>query len=329
MENTSTLALEVPAVRASCHRFEETCANFLVGAQNADGGWPWHRGETSAAEATAWSILALGGMERSAERSRATERGIYWLERMQLAEGAWAAFEGHRMGCWVTAPACLALARSGGSEQALVRGAQWLCEAWPAEGGVWWKLRSRLLGRNSVVEQNSTLCGWNWTPGTASWVEPTAHALIALQAVGKALSPAEAGKRIEMGEAMLYDRMCAGGGWNSGNPMVYGASGIPRIGSTAWALLALRGRAERAENRASLDWLEGEYEGIEGAASLAVAHLCLAAYGRAQGEPSERLEAMHGKNGFLRNIGVTAWAAMALGGAGKWLGMTAGVEVRQ
>jgi hypothetical protein len=153
--------------------------------------------------------------------------------------------------------------------------------------------------------------------------------LIALKAVGKALSPAGAEERIEMGEAMLYDRMCAGGGWNSGNPMVYGASGIPRIGSTAWALLALRGRDERVENRTSLDWLEGEYEGIQGAASLAVAHLCLAAYGRVQEELGEELEEMHRKNEFLRNTAVTAWTAMALGGAWEWLGLAAGAKARQ
>ena len=328
MGSVSTLAAEFPAVRASSHPFEETCTNFLVEAQNMDGGWPWHPGETSATEPTAWSLLALDGMEKSEERFRATERGVYWLERTQLAGGAWAAFGGHRMGCWVAALACLALARSGRANWAVARGAEWLCEAWPAEGGVWWKLRSRLLNMKSVVEQNSALCGWSWTPGTASWVEPTAHALIALNAVGNALSPAGAEERIEMGEALLFDRMCAGGGWNSGNPMVYGASGIPRVGSTAWALLALRGREERVENRTSLDWLEGEYEGIEGMASLAVAYLCLAAYGRAQEEPGGRLEEMYRKNKFLRNTGVAAWAAMALGGAWEWLGM-AGVEARQ
>ena len=30
---------------------------------------------------------------------------------------------------------------------------------------------------------------------------------------------------------MLYDRMCPGGGWNCGNPKVYGVAGEPLVGS--------------------------------------------------------------------------------------------------
>ncbi len=323
MSATSLMTVEIPAVGAARHGFGERCNEWLERAQGADGGWPWHPGERSATEATAWSLVALGGAAITEERCEAIERGIAWLERTQLADGGWAAFAGQGRACWVTAPACLALAKQGGSEEATARGAKWLCESWPAEGGAWWRLRSRMLGRSSVVEQDSKMRGWSWMPKTASWVEPTAHALMALHAAGKELRPAKAAERMEMGEAMLYDRMCEGGGWNSGNPRVYGVSGIARIGPTAQALLALRGHEKRAENQASLDWLENEYEKIEGPGSLAAAHLSLAACGRKRRDAAERLEEMHAKNGFLSNIGVTAWVGMALGGACGWLGRAA------
>ena len=46
---------------------------------------------------------------------------------------------------------------------------------------------------------------------------------------------------------MLYDRMCPGGGWNCGNPMVYGVPGEALIVPTVWALLALRDEPKKTE----------------------------------------------------------------------------------
>jgi hypothetical protein len=111
---------------------------------------------------------------------------------------------------------------------------------------------------------------------------------------------------------MLYDRMCPGGGWNSGNPLVYGVAGVPRIGPTAWALLALREQAERVENQLSLEWLEGAYGTIHGAASLALAHRCLAAYGRRVSPLAPALGKLYPQNRFLENALTHAWILLAL-----------------
>jgi hypothetical protein len=126
---------------------------------------------------------------------------------------------------------------------------------------------------------------------------------------------------------MLYDRMCPGGGWNSGNPLVYGVAGVPRIGPTAWALLALRDHPERAEIKLSLKWLAGAYLAIRGAASLALAHRCLAAYGRPVAPLAPALGELHSHNRFFENVVTTAWVLLAwneeLSGTAPYTGETA------
>jgi hypothetical protein len=163
-----------------------------------------------------------------------------------------------------------------------------------------------------VARQDSSLRGWNWTPGTASWVEPTAQALLFLRSLPPEMLSPQALKRRQLAERMLYDRMCPGGGWNSGNPLVYGVPGVPRCGPTAWALLALRDHAERAEIRLSLEWLEGAYVAIRGGASLALAHRCLTAYGRRLPPLSAALDELYGHHHFFENVLTMAWAALAL-----------------
>jgi hypothetical protein len=53
-------------------------------------------------------------------------------------------------------------------------------------------------------------------------------------------------ERIEMSIAMLLDRMCPGGGWNSGNGVAFGVALDPYIDATAIALLALQQRQHGA-----------------------------------------------------------------------------------
>jgi hypothetical protein len=124
-------------------------------------------------------------------------------------------------------------------------------------------------------------------------------------------------KRRQLAERMLYDRMCPGGGWNSGNPLVYGVAGVPRVGPTVWALLALRDESERAEIQMSLDWLEGAYGTIHGAASLALAHRCLAAYGRRVSPLAPALGKLYPQNRFFENVLTNAWIILTLNEEGK------------
>ena len=250
-------------------------------------------------------------------------RGARVAAEAQRADGSWPSFPGQPQGCWVTSVASQALHLQGGAQNAVQRGLEWLLKAWPAEGAVWWRLRQTLFP-SRVVRQDISLRGWSWTPGTASWVEPTAHALGFLRSLPPETLPPAAAKRRQLAERMLFDRMCPGGGWNSGNPLVYGVGGVPRIGPTAWALLALRDHSGRAEIQMSLQWLEGAYGAIHGAASLAMAHRCLAAYGRRVPPLAPALAEPYSHNHFFGNVLTIAWVILALNEEGSGVARTAG-----
>ena len=297
---------------------------FLREVQNPDGGWGYRPANRSAVEPTCWALLALAGTHEGTGLERAASRGRDWLLATQLPDGSWPAFPGQQEGCWVTPLACLALREHDAAPDALAKGLNWLCDAWPGESTLWQRLRLRLFAPSSQVRQNHSLRGWSWTPSTGSWVEPTAYALILLRNLFPGVGPRRVLKRRQLAEAMLYDRMCPEGGWNSGNPFVYGVAGDPLIGPTVWALLALQKHRERAENRKSLDWLAGVYEQAQGPGSLALAHICLETYGRAPWPLEPELKRLYQMNRFLENVVVAAFAAMALDPAAGWRRWAAG-----
>jgi hypothetical protein len=300
-----------PATSTQTGLLESVMVPLLTAAQNVDGGWGYHAEAPSRVEPTSWAVLALDKHDREAHKD-ASERAKAWLRERQLRDGAWPARPGAQEGSWTTALACLGLLDDPASRAAEARGITWLCREYPREASWLWRLRYRLSGAGQLVRQDPTLHGWNWVAGTASWVEPTAYALLVLaNAPGETL-PAEAGKRRERAEAMLFDRMCPGGGWNLGNPQIYGVAGVPGVTTTSWALLALQGHADRPEVQQSLGWLEAVYGEIESSNSLSLAHLCLEAYGRPAAPLEPTLARLFSANQFLRDVRVGALATLAL-----------------
>jgi len=158
------------------------CLEFLVTNRNPDGGWGYYPRSPSGVEATAWALMALGASHETPTLDGVCGEGRQWLLKAQRGDGSWPAFPGQPQGCWVTSLASQALYLLGGPEGAVDRGLDWLVRAWPAEGSVWWRLRQSLIP-SGIVRQDSSLRGWNWTPGTASWVEPTSHALLFLNSL--------------------------------------------------------------------------------------------------------------------------------------------------
>ena len=303
-------------------RRESYGVDFLITNQNPDGGWGYHAASPSAVEATAGALTALISLGEASPPGEACARARDWLLRAQCPDGSWPAFPGQPQGCWTTSVASQALCLQGGAQTAVERGLHWLLNAWPAEGTVWRRWLQTLFP-SRAARQNNALRGWNWTPGTASWVEPTAHALLFLRSLPPDMLPPLAAKRRKLAERMLFDRMCPGGGWNSGNPLVYGVAGVPRIGPTVWALMALRDESDLGEIQMSLRWLVDAYSGIQGAASLALAHRCLRVYGRSVPRLAPALGELYFRNRFFENVLTTAWVVLALAEDGSEFAQTA------
>jgi hypothetical protein len=112
--------------------------------------------------------------------------------------------------------------------------------------------------RPQTVAFDPALGGWPWEAGTSSWIEPTAHALMAL---GRAAGHVEHGglrDRMDVGKRMLLERRCRDGGWNYGNRRVLGADLPSYPETTALALMALDGHASvkwgDALNQVEREW---------------------------------------------------------------------------
>lgn len=305
---------------------EQVCEPFLRRAQNSDGGWGYRPGATSAVEPTCCALLALESLGRGENFSPESKRGCDWLAGVQLQNGSWPPYPGQEQGSWVTGLACLALQAQQSAPGQVEKAARWLTHARPGTLNFLGRVKLRLSARKLGMAQNPALYGWSWTAGTSSWVEPTAVALIALRQMAGTNNGKRAASRRRMGEELLLDRMCPGGGWNCGNPMVYGTPGMPLIGPTAWALFALAGLPERDEVRQSLEWLERSYSSIRGPGSLAQAHLCLETFGRILPALEPALQHAFTANEFFEQVPVMAWAALALSATPNWLRAT--VEAR-
>jgi hypothetical protein len=180
-----------------------------------------------------------------------------------------------------------------------------------------------LRRKSQIVSHNDTYRGWGWTPRTASWVEPTAFALMALSEADPRLLPANASQRRELAIELLYDRMCPAGGWNCGNPRVYGIAGDPLVLPTCWALLALRRSApddipEKPGRALSLAWLRKDFANLQSAGSLAVARMTLQNYGIELPQARRQLQDWSAQDLAEQGTHVLAWTSMALNPSRPW-----------
>ncbi len=267
--------------------------DFLSASQLADGGWPYRPKAAALLEPTCYALAAMDQAALTKER----DAGIRWLVARQMPEGAFALpndSEPH----WATSLAVLALAQHGAAGPQRAEAVKWLL-AW---GG-------RTMTQQAALTLDGQLVGWPWTGGAFSWVEPTACALLALKRGGQRDHP-----RVAEGEKMLLDRQCADGGWNYGNPAVFGAALHGFLPTTALATLALQGsRTANEATRRGLDFLQREIQKHRSALALSLAILCLAAFGRPVAEPAATLAARQQPDGSWRqDVRLTALAVLAL-----------------
>lgn len=290
----------------------------LRSLQNMDGGWGFSAGSESRIEPTSWALIALQQSSSSSGPDEPLNRGLRFLTAAQLQDGSWASAPGQLEGCWVTSLASWALMAHPQYSTNLLRGLRWLNDDRPRDSGFLWRMARKLADRQRINSQSASFSGWSWTPHTASWVEPTCYAVIVLHAA-VAAELSNLPRRINLAHGMLYDRMCPGGGWNCGNPRVYGVAGQPQVGPTVWALIALHETADRRENRESLDWLESIQDTIVSPESLALAHIGLGLYGRQNSPLVERLQSFPDSNSIPWSVQAIAWAALAFSESSEWL----------
>jgi hypothetical protein len=133
---------------------------------------------------------------------------------------------------------------------------------------------------------NTQLVGWAYAEGTHSWVEPTAFAVLALKAAGRAYEAAA-----REGIAVLIDRQLPGGGLNYGNTFVLGQLIRPHVQPTGIGLLALAGEQDASGRLAkSVAWIRRSIGPQTTPTSLAWALLGLRANGVSPSEADQWLE---------------------------------------
>jgi hypothetical protein len=274
-----------------------------------DGGFAALPDGPADTESTALAALASAG--------RSARPALDWLLARQRPDGAFPHTDAVGEPSWATAWAALALARNEVSAEPLVRAARWLVAREGRRPGPLARALGRLTGQHRVLEQDRTLRGWPWHAAAASWVEPTAAALLALRVLAEEAPVAGAEARIAEGERLLWDRTCVGGGWNYGNRRVLGEALLPFPDTTALALLALQAspRAEAlAEGCAALEAL---LDARASCLALALGALAFELHARDAAPLRARLVARIGASGPPAETRALAFALLALrGGTG-------------
>lgn len=275
---------------------------FLTSTQNPDGGWGYAPAHTSLVEPTAAIVLALRAYGPGTDLLRSA---IAWLRSAQHADGGWGlAYDDHDSG-WLTAWAVWALAGTDSAQDAVSRGTVFLRQVRPQPIS-----QDTIQQASQVLQIDLTLEGWPWWPDEASWVEPTALALLALSHAPTGES--DHGRR-QTAVTYLLDRRCQLGGWNVGNPVMFSQSLPPRACPTAWVILALARNDPSAITARDLDALRADMRQDGGVLALAWGLLALQAVDA--GEPASRaaLRALQQNDGgWNQNPYHTAIASLAL-----------------
>jgi len=245
---------------------------LLEAAQNPDGGWGYFAGKQSWLEPTVYALLALGNEPRA---SRTFDRGWGLVRSWQAAGGGWRGCEVAGGPHWATSLVVTLHCTRGIWDEAFGGGVGWLVSSSGAETRPLSRLAHWLSPE--TVEFDAALGGWPWEPGTSSWVEPTAHALMALSRAARHARQGGLENRIDVGKRMLLERRCRDGGWNYGNRRVLGADLPSYPETTALALMALDGHAS-VEWGATLSHVEQVWQGCASPLARAWLAACLLQY---------------------------------------------------
>jgi hypothetical protein len=222
----------------------ESRLEFLRASQNPDGGWSYFPGKGSWLEPTTYAMLALHGTGWDPGLDRAWKLVRSW----QLADGSFRPGGEVNDGTWVTAHAVTLASVRGVNDSSVRAAVDWLLKVVGAEHNVYTRVGSFLHLIKARLDVSHE--GWPWREGNATWIEPTAHTLVALKKVASQYRTSEVEHRIQDGEELILSRRCSDGGWNYGTPnMLYvDLPSFPE--TTALALVGLDGVADPAVDQA-------------------------------------------------------------------------------
>ena len=285
----------------------------LLQNQNPDGGWGALRGKRSNTEATSLAVAALKALT-DIELTESRKRGVAWLVRQQNQDHSWPLNETVKEGSWTTALAITALGDIAENSERVLAAARWLLEQEGSKPGILAEIVLWATGKSGANKLNKDLIGWSWVPRSFSWVEPTSYALIALKKQRGRLAGTNVDERIRQADAMIYDRMCTGGGWNYGNSKVLDYALWPYPDITALALIAMQDHANEKANQESLQVLSKIALEADSGFGLCWAAICLNLYGRDHSQFHKRIEKRFAATAFLGETKTLALALIALRG---------------
>jgi len=285
----------------------------LLENQNPDGGWGAVRGKRSNTESTSLAVTALKAIPvNTAAENR--KRGIDWLLRRQNKDHSWPLNETAQEGSWTTALAITALSDNAENSERVLAAARWLLEQEGSKPGILAEIILWATGKSGVNKLNKDLIGWSWVPNSFSWVEPTSYALIAIKKLRARLAGTNVDERIRQADAMIYDRVCNGGGWNYGNSRVLDYALWPYPDITAVALIAMQDHAREQANQESLQVLSKIARETDSGLALCWAAICLNVYAQDNSGFQGQIEKRFAATAFLGESKSLALAVIALNG---------------
>jgi hypothetical protein len=213
----------------------ESRLDFLRASQNPDGGWSYFPGKGSWLEPTTYAMLALHANGADSALDRAWKLVRSW----QLPDGSFQPSGEVKDGTWVTALAVTLASVRGVDDPSVRSSVDWLLRVVGAEHNWWTRTGSFLHLIKARLDVSHE--GWPWRDGNATWIEPTAHTLIALKKIAGNYRRADVEQRIRDGEELVLSRSCTDGGWNYGTPNMLYVDLPSYPETTALALLGLDG----------------------------------------------------------------------------------------
>lgn len=276
---------------------------FLRQTQLENGSWPYYLTSTQGSpEPTCLAALALAGENDDT----AVTPALNWLAGLVNNDGA-VVLPNDNEPHWSTAHLIITLINLEWDNALRDRTVSWLLSWQGNKPGNILDNEVKADPYGAII-LNPTLVGWSWIGNTFSWVEPTCYGLLALKKAG--IFQVE---RITQAEALLLDRVCVGGGWNVGNPIVWGQAIEASLPQTALALLALKDKPVDAMIEQGLALLLDETNKAYSTLSLALTILCLQQYELAVGPFIDRLLQRQLSDGSWRQMTqLTALAVLAL-----------------